>query len=688
MGAAAGFQAGFNVMNARKQTRANAKARNEELTMQGYSFDNDGNMSVRPNSMGEAEQLQAQEAVQLARDLQNKLLAQSTDSAFEDFSHTGDANYLQKALDSDPKVKESWMKQGVNMLANIDFGGDSNLLKQAGFRSAQYDTEEKRDIVRKNAYKVHDGKKWSIGIANQAAMETGSMNRLGNRRAGKLQENYKNFASLMQGPKGATNTAEGHKYEKQIMAASEKYDLPPNLIAAQMMQESSNDPNALSPKGAGGLMQIMPPTAKDLGVEDVFNPDQAIEGGAKYMSQLLERYNGDVKLALAAYNGGMGNVDKYGGIPPFPETQQYVKKIMGNLDVAERYYQSDAETLSNSLIARYQQATPGVPERKPGSVTDTILEHRRGIANASRGTTNANVDAETDISRDKLQQGNRELQQKDRSLDQKDQDIALDVSAQQIKRDELLVKLQTDGSTAPQKNLNNAADRTDAMLEEFGGEEEFFNTDFSDPKTYNKAYRSINAIEVLTNTELSEAQKKEATELRSLVNLSSNIQNLTGAETGLVDKNLGDLKRYFSDNVKGVAAKTAWAAFRNIYIHAMAGTAQTTHEAKRSSEALGTLGNQLGPALEMFNSSLSTVSSKLESAGLNMNPYSAKVRLGATQDKLAAIRENIEKTIQFTQGLTDVEGNKMNVISTPEEKEQGYSSQDRDAMDAIIGAKQ
>ena len=124
--------------------------------------------------------------------------------------------------------------------------------------------------------------------------------------------------------------AQSTNVDEIIEVFSEKYGVDEDFIKAIIKQESGFNPKATSKKGAMGLMQLMPKTAKALGVVDAYNPSQNIEGGVKHLKGLLDSYNGDKELALAAYNAGSGAVRKYGGIPPYKETQNYVKSIMSS----------------------------------------------------------------------------------------------------------------------------------------------------------------------------------------------------------------------------------------------------------------------------------------------------------------------------------------------------------------------
>ncbi len=132
-------------------------------------------------------------------------------------------------------------------------------------------------------------------------------------------------------------------YKDAIEAYSIAYEVDPKLVKAIIATESCFDKKAVSSVGARGLMQLMPATAKELGVKDSFDSNQNIRGGIKYFSQMLTRFNDNTELALAAYNAGPGAVEKYGGIPPYTETKGYVKKVL------KRYakYVAKSSTASN-----------------------------------------------------------------------------------------------------------------------------------------------------------------------------------------------------------------------------------------------------------------------------------------------------------------------------------------------------
>jgi soluble lytic murein transglycosylase-like protein len=119
----------------------------------------------------------------------------------------------------------------------------------------------------------------------------------------------------------------GLSFEPIIHKAADEFNLDPALIKAVIMAESRYNPKAISKRGAKGLMQLMPATARSLGVADSFDPEDNIYGGSLYLKTLIDKFGGDIKLALAAYNAGSRQVKRYGGVPPFKQTRSYIHKV-------------------------------------------------------------------------------------------------------------------------------------------------------------------------------------------------------------------------------------------------------------------------------------------------------------------------------------------------------------------------
>lgn len=137
-------------------------------------------------------------------------------------------------------------------------------------------------------------------------------------------------------------------YSGIIKEKADKYDMDPSLVHAVIKTESGGNPHAVSRKGAMGLMQLMPTTANDLQVNNPFDPEENIDGGTRYLRYLLKRFNGDLTLALAAYNAGSKVVEKFGDVPPISETRQYVKNVLSLYNGRSNY----SSALPDSLKAK------------------------------------------------------------------------------------------------------------------------------------------------------------------------------------------------------------------------------------------------------------------------------------------------------------------------------------------------
>lgn len=172
-------------------------------------------------------------------------------------------------------------------------------------------------------------------------------------------------------PRSRKNIRGSDYYNDIIYSTSDKYNIEPSLIKAVITAESNWKPTAVSTKGAIGLMQLMPSTATDMLVSNPYDPEENIEGGTKYLRYLLDRFNGDMTLALAAYNSGPETVRKFGNVPPIRETQQYVKRVLSMYEGKTQYgsasasYASSPETIYKVVYDNGTVLYTNTPQPKP-----------------------------------------------------------------------------------------------------------------------------------------------------------------------------------------------------------------------------------------------------------------------------------------------------------------------------------
>lgn len=185
---------------------------------------------------------------------------------------------------------------------------------------------------------------------------------------------------------------ESQSLDAIFQKAADKYGVDVNLLKSIGKVESNFRADAVSGCGATGIMQLMPSTAKSLGVKDSTNAEQNIMGGAKYIASLLDKYDGNTKLALAAYNAGSGNVAKYGGIPPFKETQNYVKKVMNYYQPSGSTTNTHTSTTATSPSTTSNSSVNVIDVAKTTNISDQLKAYVDSINNANQTEEKSLID--------------------------------------------------------------------------------------------------------------------------------------------------------------------------------------------------------------------------------------------------------------------------------------------------------
>jgi soluble lytic murein transglycosylase-like protein len=228
--------------------------------------------------------------------------------------------------------------------------------------------------------------KWVVVIEDKLVQKTASVKKVASVSDGLATREADLTTKLLMGSSRELKgfTTGDATVDSYIVDSSRRYSIDPLLIYSQMHQESTFKLRATSPKGARGLMQLMPGTARRFGVDNIYDPKQNIEGGVRYMRFLLDTFGGDVNLALAGYNAGEGAVMKYGNqIPPYRETQEYVRRISNRYNmISNPQYVQAAKTVNGQVASKLEnKKTRPLSIYEPGIMTIRLPDGRLTLVN-------------------------------------------------------------------------------------------------------------------------------------------------------------------------------------------------------------------------------------------------------------------------------------------------------------------
>lgn len=591
---ASGYAAVSGAMDAREGRRLQQQKLEQQntqtalkLAQAGYAQSDSGVEQIEGGKADIDQQQRTLLSKRLANTEKSLALADS-DGALFNFTDSGDADDIQRALNNNEGLRNIWASQGVQGVSNIDWDRDSALLSRSGIPAEMYSSPENRAELNKEYFKIFDGKNYSVGSAEEMMKQTGVLQRVSSAKQGILIDHF-------------------------AKARQRKY-------------------------------------------ADIFNSklDSIVE--AKGISR------GDaVDLLVKGKKGDKGNRV----VSAWREKTQAIADA-NNITFSEQVLKDEKKvkltTKQKDFVARAERA----------GLTEEALEARdredllRG-EKTSESKDRAKRAELAGITESALYEREREEKQL-RETPRLERAIKYEAGERGLSEQEILDERQELREQrvipAALREAEGVKAYTEKLYQSFGGENEFYSTDFSDPKNFRKASTLVHNIEKVGDVKLSSADAKDFKSISEMITLSKSIGGLEAATTGVYDNLMHEFKQYFSDNVKGVDATSSHQAFKNVLGHALFGSAFTQTEKENLDKAFGSLDQQLGPVLTKFKVAINQVRSKLTAIQRLNHPVVTKYRLGVSSDDLSNIVSGLDQRLEYI----DLQTNKKSASSTYKKK--------------------